>query len=208
MPDFTRKAISSVAVRLYGWDIMRRSPAALVFLFVGATVLPVGLAAVQADAGSPPMVTVCGTVTGTASFVPTLPKWTSKATVSGTLNAVATVGRCTDGGVTGGTITLHAVTPPLNCTTFLGTSPHTEGQPMEATETIKWDTKRTSSLTIRFGAERRPAPHILIKGAVSHGAFADRFETANLLFKLATPGACKDKGLKNIKIVDGSLRIL
>jgi hypothetical protein len=187
---------------------MKRSPAALVLLFVGATVLPVGLAAVQADAGSPPMVTTCGTLTGTASFVPTLPKWTSKATVSGTFNVVATVGRCTDGGMTGGTIILHAVTPPLNCTTFLGTSPHTEGQPMNASEFIKWDTKRTTSLTIRLGAESRPAADILVKGGVSHGVFAGRFETGNLLYKLATPGACKDKGLKTIKIVAGSLRIL
>ena len=104
-------------------------------------------------------------------------------------------------------MTLNAVTPPLNCTTFLGTLPHTEGQPMNATEIIKWDTKRTSALTVRFGAEGNGHAIILVKGAVSHGAFAGRFETADLLFKLATPGACKEKGLKNLKIVGGLLMI-
>jgi hypothetical protein len=79
---------------------------------------------------------------------------------------------------------------------------------MEATEFIKWDTKHTTSLTVRFGAESRPTAEILVKGGVSHGVFAGRFETGNLLYQLATPGACRHRGLKSIKVVAGSLRIL
>jgi hypothetical protein len=188
-------------------SVVKRSSTALTLLFAGAMVLPVGLAAVQAGAGPPPTDTTCRTVTGTASFSPTLPKWGSNAQVSGTLIAVGTVGRCAGGGVTGGTITLKAVTPLLNCTTFLGTLPHSEGQPMNAAETIKWDTKRTSALTIRFGAEGNGRAIILAKGVVSHGAFAGRYEMANLVYKLATPGACKGAGLKSIKIIAGSLMV-
>ena len=169
--------------------------------------LPVGLAAVQAGGGPPPADTTCRTVTGTASFSPTLPKWASNAKVSGTLIAVGKMARCAGGGVTGGTITLNAVTPLLNCTTFLGTLPHSEGQPMNTTETIKWDTKRTSALAIRFGAEGNGHAIILVKGVVSHGAFAGRYETADLVYKLATPAACKGEGLKSITIIAGSLMV-
>ena len=123
--------------------------------------------------------TTCTSAKGTATFNPKLPIFTSKTTVKSALTVTETLAGCTGGGVTSGIAkTLYRASVGLNCTTFAATSTKTI---MTGTQTVTWNTKTTSSMSIAVQASGTKGHFALTTtGTVIAGRFKGQKVTGGL----------------------------
>ena len=133
--------------------------------------LPLGLLASPAGAATG---TTCKTSSGKATFNPPLPKLGSKTLVKTVLTATGTLTGCVGGGVTSGSVkTVSAKSPGSNCTTQLANKTASK-----ATETITWNTKQTSTVSITLSPVKgKPAANKAVSGVVTAGLFKGLHQT-------------------------------
>jgi hypothetical protein len=168
-------------------------------LFAAAMVLPIGLVVSPAAAGPVQLGTTCKTVKGTGKFTPALPPLSSKTKVQARFDDRLTVTGCTGGGVTGGVgpvaIRTYGKTG-ANCATF--TTASTTTPLMTGTQTITWNIKKTStvSVTMRKAAPPKgkipPEWRVTVTGKVTAGLFAGRTMSENLDLLLPKGGCTGD----------------
>ena len=158
-------------------------------IFAVSMVLPVGV--LVSSASSAAAGTTCKAGKGTAKFAPSLPI-TTKA--KSKLTATETLTSCIGGGVTSGKVTLSAVPAslsgeaPLNCTTLFTSATTVMG----GTETITWNTKKTSTVSIGIHGDPK-APHgltLTVAGNVTAGLFEGQHWTQGLTFTPVPAGGC------------------
>ena len=159
-------------------------------LVAAALVLPVGVIASQADAVSG---TSCKTTSGTATFKPALPKLGSSAKVVSSVAVTnGKVGSCVGGGVQSGAVKLTSkFSKPGNCST-LATAGSTN--PTKGTETITWNTKQTSTVTLSLTGVKGHPTQAKIAGTVTAGLFKGSKETGTVGYVIPK-GACTAKPL-------------
>ena len=153
-------------------------------LFAVAMVLPVGLVASSAGALSGAGA-VCTISKGTAKFSPALPILGSKTKVAATLTATVSLTGCVgSGGVTSGRVGLTPgkvlVGKPskVNCSALFTTvTKGTTPVLMTGTETVTWNTKATSTVSVHISPMRAPVPPgttrytVQVLGTVTAGLF-------------------------------------
>ena len=133
----------------------------------------------------PPHGTSCTTARGTARFSPALPRRGSKTLVKDVFTTNGTLGGCTGSGVA--SATTKTVSPPSkgsNCTT-LGTYTAT---PTLATETITWNTGKTSTVALTLRAVKSNLADVTISGTVTAGLFKGQHQTMSLVFTMPKGG--------------------
>ena len=163
------------------------------FVAVAAMALPIGL--IAAPAGAATVGTTCKTASGTATFAPALPKAGSIAKVKPTVTIKnAKLGGCKGGGVTGGTFSATLkFSVASNCSTLIaGGETGTKG-----TETITWNTKKTSTVALTLKGVPGHVTQTTAAGGVSKGVFAKAKQSGNLNYTLPS-GACGSAGLSKV----------
>ena len=152
--------------------------------FAMSLVLPtgVGISSPAGAAGG----TKCRSAKGTAIFTPKLPRFASKTKVSTKLTFTETVAGCGGGGVTSGTVSLSGA-GALNCTSLFSSTKTVLG----GTETITWNTKQTSKVSIGIhGNTKAFGLALAITGRVVAGLFkGDRTGESRILTP-TPPGGC------------------
>ena len=162
-----------------------------VLLAAAAMVLPIGLISSPAGAAG---ATTCKTATGTATFSPALPKIGVKTKVKPTLTIKgAKVSGCT-GGVKSGTFNAALkFSVANNCSTLLaGATTGTKG-----TETISWNTKKTSTVALALVGVKGHVTQTKASGPVSAGLFKGSKQSGTLNYTLPS-GACTNTGLSKV----------
>jgi len=165
---------------------MRKRCSVLVAVAIATSV---GVGAQPADAAAN---VSCKTASGKATFSPALPKSSDAHTVRATLSMMGKVGGCT-GGVTSGTVTFKSVknNAALNCKRWLA---YNAASGIIGTETIKWNTGRTSTVPLTLRPVKGQPTRRTLGGTVNKGAFSGYRQTGTLVF--AWPkNACKTAGL-------------
>ena len=148
---------------------------------VTALLIPVGVVAAEpagAAAG-----TSCKTLTGTATITPGLGATAKTQTIAGT----SAIGGCAGGGVTKGTSKGKNVVPNATCTSMLKV-----GTKSTITQTITWNTGKTSTLVgssvtgPKFGQAKTTLK-------ITKGAFAGLHASQTIAFVIAKGGgSCTD----------------
>ena len=153
------------------------------FLVAAAMVVPLGLIASPAGAAG---TTTCKTASGTATFSPALPKIGSKTKVKPTVTIKgAKVSGCTGGVKTGTFNASLKFSVASNCDTLLAGAPTgTKG-----TETITWNTKKTSTVALSLVGVKGHVTQTKASGPVSAGLFKGSKQSGSLNYTLPT-GAC------------------
>jgi len=172
-------------------------------LLAVAMALPIGLVGI-APAGAVGG-TVCAKAAGSAKFTPALPKLGSTTKVIGTFTATGTVSGCVGGGVTGGktkTVSIKSKTGS-NCATLAKPS-----TPTKATETITWNTGKTSTVAISLSPIKgKPTTNQQVTGTVTAGMFKGSHQTVSILYKLAA-GECVKTGLSTVTYTSTSKSVI
>jgi hypothetical protein len=136
----------------------------------------------------------CSSLSGTGTFNPGLPANASKVKTS--LSLVGTLSGCSGGGVKSGHLTFaSSKSAPTNCQTFLTTyGPNSKGA--VGTATIKWNTGKTSTITLTTKLQSGGAANLsnltgtvtsgLFKGSNQTGQFGSRSPSGTCVSKPAT----------------------
>src|SRR5262249_8719507 len=112
----------------------------------------------------------CLLLSGTGAFNPGLP--VQGSTVKSALSLVGTLCGCSGGGATSGHLTFtSSKSPPTNCQMFLTTyGPNSKGA--VGTATIKWNTGKTSTITLTTKLASSSAANLSnLSGTVTSGPY-------------------------------------
>jgi hypothetical protein len=111
------------------------------------------------------------------TFTPGLP--VKGSTVTSSLSLVGTLGGCSGGGVKSGLVTFRSSkSPPTNCQTYTTVyGPSSKGA--VGTETIKWNTGKTSTITLTLKLQSSGAANLSnLTGTVTSGLFQGSHQTS------------------------------
>jgi hypothetical protein len=170
--------------------------------FAVAMAVPIGVIG-MAPAGAAAAGTVCKSFSGTASFVPTLPKLGSGSKVKSVLTGTGSISSCS-GTVSSGSVKfVSSKSAGENCQT-LGTPPTAA---IKATELITWNTGATSTIAMKLSeVPGNPVTTQAITGTVTAGVFKGAHEKGKLMYT-APSGGCTDTGLSKISFQSSSITI-
>jgi lysophospholipase L1-like esterase len=154
------------------------------------------------SSGAPPTIKIgkvippknaCSSLSGSGAFNPALPIASSSATVKPTASLTGTFSGCTGGGVTSGHMTFTSQkTAATNCTLFPTTyGPSSKG--IVGTETIKWNTGKSSTVAITIKL-LSSAGSSSLTGTVTAGLFKGSHQTGQSA-SMSPPGSCVSKPL-------------
>jgi len=134
----------------------------------------------------------CTTAAGTISFNPALPKLSSSNNVKTRITATGTLSGCSGAGVTSGHLTFTSTNTNVgNCKTLLTYKSTTS---TTGTETITWNTGKTSTIKVTLGQVHGNSQQTSITGTITAGLFTTSHQTGTLVFTLPS-SACTKTGL-------------